>query len=52
MIKTCIIVSSGIVINRVVIDTDKDYTPPVGTLVDDDTYQIGDVYPRPEVAPE
>lgn len=51
MIKTCIIVSAGVVINRVVIDTDKSYTPPVGLLVDDDTYQIGDVYPRPAQDP-
>lgn len=48
MIKNNIVVENGIVINRVLIDTDKPYTPLVGTLVDDDTYQIGEVYPRPE----
>jgi len=48
MIKTMIVIENGIVTNRVVIDTDKPYTPPVGSLVDDDTYQIGEVYPRPE----
>lgn len=48
MIKTNIIVHNGVVINKVVIDTDKPYTPTVGTLVDDDTYNIGDVYPREE----
>lgn len=52
MIKKVIIVNEGVVINRVVIDTEKPYTPPVGTLVDDDTYQIGDAYPRPEAPPE
>lgn len=48
MIKTMAIVENGIVINCVVIDTDKPYTPTVGSLVDDDSYQIGEVYPRPE----
>lgn len=52
MIKTVIIVNEGAVINKIVIDTEKPYTPIAGSVIDDDTYQIGDVYPRPEAPPE